>query len=78
MSDEPISAPEPVDPVLLERAGWSNAELIWEQIQETAAECLAAGMDGYVSKPIDQDLLSQEIMRCVTAALSTQLNTKQA
>ena len=43
MSDEPISAPEPVDPALLERAGWSNAELIWEQIQETAAECRAAG-----------------------------------
>ncbi len=27
----------------LERAGWSNAELIWEQIQETAAEAQATG-----------------------------------
>ena len=27
------------DPRLLERAGWTNAEVIWEQIQETAAEC---------------------------------------
>ena len=24
---------------LLERAGWTNAEVIWEQIQEAAAEC---------------------------------------
>jgi hypothetical protein len=43
MSDEPISVPESVDPAVLERAGWSNAELIWEQIQETAAGCRAAG-----------------------------------
>ena len=28
---------------VLERAGWSNAELIWEQIQETAAEAQATG-----------------------------------
>lgn len=41
MSEEPISAPEFVDPALLERAGWNNAELIWEQIQETAAACCA-------------------------------------
>lgn len=27
---------------MLERAGWSNAELIWEQIQEAAAEAHAA------------------------------------
>ena len=26
------------DPRLLERAGWTNAEVIWEQIQEAAAE----------------------------------------
>ena len=31
------------DPDALERAGWSNAEVIWEQIQETAAECERAG-----------------------------------
>ena len=24
---------------LLERAGWTNAEVIWEQVQEAAAEC---------------------------------------
>ena len=28
---------------VLERAGWNNAELIWEQIQEAAAEAQAAG-----------------------------------
>ena len=27
------------DSSLLERAGWTNAEVIWEQIQEAAAEC---------------------------------------
>ena len=27
----------------LDRAGWSNAEVIWEQIQETAARCERAG-----------------------------------
>jgi hypothetical protein len=43
MSEEPISVPEPVDPAILERAGWTNAELIWEQIQETAAECYVTG-----------------------------------
>ena len=31
------------DPHLLERAGWTNAEVIWEQIQETAAESERAG-----------------------------------
>ena len=31
------------DPHLLERAGWTNAEVIWEQIQETAAERERAG-----------------------------------
>ncbi len=27
------------DPRLPERSGWTNAEIIWEQIQEAAAEC---------------------------------------
>ena len=31
------------DSVALERAGWTNAEVIWEQIQEAAAECERAG-----------------------------------
>ena len=31
------------DPRLLERAGWTNAEVIWEQIQEAAAESERAG-----------------------------------
>ena len=31
------------DPRVLGRAGWSNAEVIWEQIQETAARCERAG-----------------------------------
>ena len=31
------------DPRLLERAGWTNAEVIWEQIQEAAAESEQAG-----------------------------------
>ena len=31
------------DPRVLERAGWTNAELIWEQIQETAADSERAG-----------------------------------
>lgn len=39
----PLVRAESVDPALLERAGWSNAELIWEQIQEAAAECDQAG-----------------------------------
>ena len=31
------------DPAALERTGWSNAEVIWEQIQEAAAECERSG-----------------------------------
>jgi len=31
------------DPHVLERAGWTNAEVIWEQIQEVAAESERAG-----------------------------------
>ena len=31
------------DPRLLERAGWTNAELIWEQIQEAAARSERSG-----------------------------------
>ena len=31
------------DPRLLEQAGWTNVEVIWEQIQETAAECERGG-----------------------------------
>ena len=31
------------DPRLLELAGWTNAEVIWEQIQEAAAECTLDG-----------------------------------
>ena len=31
------------DPRLLQRAGWTNADVIWEQIQETAAESERAG-----------------------------------
>ena len=31
------------DPRLLEQAGWTNAEVIWEQIQEAAAECALNG-----------------------------------
>jgi tetratricopeptide (TPR) repeat protein len=45
MSDEPISAPKSIDPTILQRSGWSNAELIWEQIQETAARCIEAEND---------------------------------
>ena len=39
---ETIAAPIH-DPRLLERAGWTNAEVIWEQIQEAAAECERGG-----------------------------------
>ena len=35
---ETIATPIP-DSGLLERAGWTNAEVIWEQIQEAGAEC---------------------------------------
>lgn len=48
MATDPDPRPETVstpvhDPALLARAGWTNAELIWEQIQQTAAECERAG-----------------------------------
>ena len=49
MSEEPTSAAEhstvaeAIDAAALERAGWSNAELVWEQIQETAAASVLAG-----------------------------------
>ncbi len=43
MSDAPIWVDEGVDPGVLERAGWTNAELIWEQIQTAAAECARRG-----------------------------------
>ena len=43
-SDRSETVATPVhDPRLLERAGWTNAEVIWEQIQETAAESERAG-----------------------------------
>ena len=48
MADDPdpvtdtVSAPIH-DPGALARAGWTNAEVIWEQIQEAAAECERAG-----------------------------------
>ena len=34
------------DPSALERAGWTNAEVIWEQVQEAAAECERSGDAG--------------------------------
>jgi len=43
MCDAPTSAAEAQALAALERAGWSNAELIWEQIAEAAAECAARG-----------------------------------
>ncbi len=47
MSDAPTSggdrpAATPPDADALERAGWSDAELTWELVQETAAEALMA------------------------------------
>ena len=39
---ETIATPIP-DPSALERAGWTNAEVIWEQIQEAASERERAG-----------------------------------
>ena len=33
---------------------------------EAVTECMDAGMDGYVSKPIKADLLAKEIERCTT------------
>ena len=41
-NSETIAAPIS-DPSVLERAGWTNAEVIWEQIQEAAAECERSG-----------------------------------
>ncbi|PWC36511.1 response regulator [Azospirillum sp. TSO35-2] len=38
---------------------------------EDIARCRAAGMDGYVSKPIDRAVLSREIARCVAARRAT-------
>ena len=40
-SPETIATPVH-DPRFLEQAGWTNAEVIWEQIQEAAAECALA------------------------------------
>jgi signal transduction histidine kinase/DNA-binding response OmpR family regulator len=36
---------------------------------EAVNECMAAGMDGYVCKPINSELLAAEIERCSTAPL---------
>ena len=36
-------ATEVHDPAALDRAGWTNAEVIWEQVQEAAAECERSG-----------------------------------
>lgn len=33
---------------------------------EAIDECRGAGMDGYVSKPINSELLMQEIERCIS------------
>ena len=41
-SPETIATPVH-DSAALERAGWTNAEVIWEQIQEAAAECERSG-----------------------------------
>ena len=48
MSDGPDNPSESVSTPIhdlraLDRAGWSNAEVIWEQIQETAARCERIG-----------------------------------
>ena len=48
MSDDPDNPADTIstpmhDAGVLERAGWSNAEVIWEQIQETAAGCERSG-----------------------------------
>ena len=47
---ETIAAPIH-DPGLLERAGWTNAEVIREQIQETAAERARANDRSEASEP---------------------------
>jgi two-component system sensor histidine kinase/response regulator len=36
---------------------------------EAVTECMDAGMDGYVSKPIKADLLAKEIERCTAEAV---------
>ncbi|MCY4451832.1 MAG: hypothetical protein OXC01_07770 [Immundisolibacterales bacterium] len=48
MTDDPKQFSETVstpvhDPDALERAGWTNAEVIWEQVQQAAEECDRAG-----------------------------------
>lgn len=43
MSDGPTSAVEPPDAAALARAGWREAELVWEHVQVAAAEALASG-----------------------------------
>ena len=48
MSTDSKNRPETIttpvqDPRVLERAGWTNAEVIWEQIQETAARSERTG-----------------------------------
>ena len=48
VSDEPGNPSDVIstrihDSGVLARAGWSNAEVIWEQIQESAAECERVG-----------------------------------
>ena len=43
-NDRTLTIATPVrDPRLLERAGWTNADVIWEQIQEAAAESERTG-----------------------------------
>ena len=43
MCDAPISASDIAALAFLERAGWTNAELIWEQIQEAAGQASVQG-----------------------------------
>ena len=48
MVDETKECPETIatpitDRSALEKAGWTNAEVIWEQVQEAAAKCERAG-----------------------------------
>ena len=43
MSNTPLTIGEDIMPEVLGQAGWTNAELIWEQIQQAAAECDALG-----------------------------------
>ena len=51
MADDPNPMPAAIstpihDPDALKRAGWTNAEVVWEQIQEAAAERERAGDAG--------------------------------